>query len=215
MSSNTFISQIQHDYEGRCSRCYMREEKCICDHIPSLENKTKLTVIMHHRESHKTTNTARLAHLSLKNSQIILRGLPQQPIDFTSIWDAEKEIPLFLTLSDRSEVLSPELIARLRGDSQKSFHLIVPDGNWRQASKMGKREKALQTIPWVKLPPGPPSRYHLRHEHLEEGMATLEAIARTIGIIEDTKIQESLEQIFDLMVKRTLETRPLNRLPQE
>jgi DTW domain-containing protein len=217
-AANVYLQQMVHEYDGRCGTCYMRQEKCICASIPKLDNKTKLTVIMHHRESHKTTNTARLAHLSLTNSQIILRGLPHQPLDLAPVWDTEKEIPLFLTLSDKSEVLTPELLTKLQAQHSlksgadkappKSFHLIVPDGNWRQASKMGKREKSLQKIQWVKLPPGPPSRYRLRHEHLEEGMATMEAIARAIGIIENSTLQNELEQIFELMVERTLETRP-------
>jgi DTW domain-containing protein len=207
LKPNTYLEEVPHDYVGRCARCYMRQEKCICAHIPTLENKTRLTVIMHHRESYKTTNTARLAHLSLANSQIVLRGLPHQPIDFAPIWNSEKEEPLFLTLSERSEVLTPALLENIH----KPVHLIVPDGNWRQATKMGKREKALQDVRWVKLPPGAPSRYRLRHEHLEEGMATLEAIARALGIIEGSHLQVPLEQIFELMVERTLETRPSNR----
>ncbi len=203
---NTFIEDIPHDYVGRCGRCYMRQEKCICSEIPTLTNKTRLTVLMHHRESYKTTNTARLAHLSLKNSQIIVRGLPQQPIDFANLWN-ENEEPLFLTLNEKSEVLSPELVASFK----KPVHLIVPDGNWRQASKVGKREPALQSIRWVKLPPGPLSNYRLRFEHLKEGLSTLEAIARALGIIESSNLQVELERIFTLMVDRTLETRPKNR----
>jgi DTW domain-containing protein YfiP len=206
---NTFIDEVPHDYTGRCTRCYMRQEKCICADIPNLQNETKLTVIMHHRESYKTTNTARLAHLSLKNSQILLRGLPHQPIDFGPVIDNDTQIPLFLTLSEKSEVLTPEYIENLQAEHpQKKFHLLVPDGNWGQATRIGKREKALQEIRWVKLPPGPPSRYRLRHEHLEEGMATLEAIARALGIIENKHLQVELEQIFELMVERTLDTRP-------
>lgn len=202
---NTFLEDKPIAYEGRCERCYMRQEKCICDLIPSLDNKVGLTVLMHHRESYKTTNTARLAHLSLKNSQVVLRGLPHQPIQFDTLWSSDEE-PVFLTLSDRSELLTESLVSKL-----KNPRLIVPDGSWRQATRIGKREKALQDVRWIKLPPGPPSRYRLRHEHLEEGLATLEAIARAYGVLESKDIQVSLETIFDTMVERTLETRPRDR----
>jgi DTW domain-containing protein len=205
-TQNTFIHQFAPKYEGRCATCYMRQEKCICELIPKIENKIPLTVIMHFKESYKTTNTARLAGLCLKNSEIILRGLPQQPIQFDQIVKEDEEL-FFLTLNPACETLTPELAASIK----KPIRLVVPDGTWSQASRIGKREPALAKARWVQLPPGPPSKYKLRHEHLEEGLSTLEAIARAYGIIESPQIQSQLETIFDIMVERTLETRPKNR----
>lgn len=203
---NTFIKEFAPIYEGRCKICYMREEKCICELLPKIENRIPLTVIMHFKESYKTTNTARLAHLCLKNSEIVLRGLPQQPVHLESIVKVEEEL-LFLTLNERCETLTPELVHSIK----KPIRLVVPDGTWSQAARIGKREASLAKARWVQLPPGAPSRYRLRHEHHEEGLSTLEAIARTYGIIEDRSIQSQLETIFEVMVERTLETRPKNR----
>ena len=186
----------------------MRNEHCLCDDLPQIDNETLLTVIMHHRESWKTTNTARLAGLCLKKSEIYLRGLKKKPLNTASLIKSD-HTPLFLTLNERSKVLSQELLSTLK----PPFQLIVPDGNWRQASKVGKREAALNAAVWVKLPPGPTSQYQLRHEHLEEGLATLEAIARAYGIIESKQIQIQLEEAFLKMVSRTLLTRP--PLPNE
>lgn len=73
---------------------------------------------------------------------------------------------------------------------------------------MGKREAELKNTVWVKLPAGLKSSYQLRHEHLDEGLATIEAIARAYGIIESPLIQSELEAIFNKMVSRTLSTRP-------
>ena len=72
---------ILRNFDGRCEACYMRIEKCICTLIPTIDNKTYVTVLMHHRESYKTTNTARLACMALQNSRIILRGLKHQTIE--------------------------------------------------------------------------------------------------------------------------------------
>jgi DTW domain-containing protein YfiP len=196
---------ILRAYEGRCHICYMRSEMCICNIIPNLTTSTFLTVIMHHRESYKTTNTARLACMALEKSQILLRGLKNEPLKLT-----QKQIhipeyaPLLLTLSENAQVLNREFIASL----QKPIHLIVPDGNWRQASKMGKREPELQKIPWIRLPPGPPSTYQLRKEHHPEGLSTLEAIARALAIIESPRVEGDLMTFFKVMVERTIQTRP-------
>ena len=204
--ANIHLTDFQTQYDGRCKKCFMRSEKCICSLIPVIENKTRLTVLMHFKEAYKTTNTARLAHLCLKNSEVLIRGLPQQKIDFSKILQPDHEV-LFLTLHEKSQILSPELIQGLK----KPVQLIVPDGTWSQVARVGKREPALQNSIWVQLPAGPPSGYKLRHEHHEEGLSTLEAIARCFGAIESLQIQKQLEDVFYEMVQRTLETRPQNR----
>lgn len=194
---------ILRNYEGRCSQCYMRLEMCICKLIPSINNQTLVSVIMHHRESYKTTNTARLACMALNNSRILLRGLKEEPLDLKNIHDNEYQSVL-LTLNERSELLTSQLVKSFK----KKIQLIVPDGNWRQANKMGNREKFLQNIPWVKLAPGLKSCYQLRREHHPEGLSTLEAIARALSVIETPEIEDQLMTFFKIMVARTIATRP-------
>jgi DTW domain-containing protein YfiP len=84
------------------------------------------------------------------------------------------------------------------------YTLVVPDGNWRQTSKMRRREPLLAGIQTVTLPPGPDSRYLVRRETKAQGLATIEAIARALGILEGECVQRELEAVFALMVQRTL-----------
>jgi len=167
---------------------------------------------MHHRETFKTTNTARLACLALEQSEILIRGKKDSPLNLQHLLNTER-IPLYLTLADSADTLSPQLVQNLKNThNNKPFHLIVPDGNWRQASRMGKREAVLKNLPWVKLPPGPMSRYRLRYEHDVNGLSTLEAIARAYSLVEDnTMVESQLLEIFEVMVERTLQTRPGRR----
>ena len=72
---------------------------------------------------------------------------------------------------------------------------------------MGRRLPGLDDLERVTLPQGPPTRYRLRTETREGGLATFEAISRALGILETTAVQEQLESVFDLMVERTLQTR--------
>ena len=82
--------------------------------------------------------------------------------------------------------------------------LIVPDGTWRQASKVRSRMAGLLEVPLVTLPPGPPTQYRLRAEPHEGGLATMEAIARAFGILEGEGVQGELERLFRIMVERAL-----------
>lgn len=93
------------------------------------------------------------------------------------------------------------------GDLQVT--LIVPDGTWRQASKVRNRVPGLRDVPCVTLPMGAPSVYHLRFEAHESGLATVEAIARAMTILEGAHVGEALLHVFRAMVERTLRTRGL------
>ncbi len=86
--------------------------------------------------------------------------------------------------------------------------MIVPDGSWRQASKIYKREPALHKIPIFKLAePLPVSKYFLRREPRPDGFATFEAMAHALGILESQNTKELLLNFFDSYVQRTLNSR--------
>ena len=180
----------------------MRHEMCLCASIPRLETITKVILLMHRREALKPTNTGRLATLALVNSETKLRGARDdscRDYDFSS----GGYQPLLLFPSDKAEILSASFLDSFR----QPIALVVPDGSWRQASKVGTRIPALASVPHVKLPLGPPSAYHLRRETKAEGLATLEGIARALGIIESKDVQSALEGLLALMVQRTLKVR--------
>ena len=153
-------------------------------------------------EIHSTTNTGRLATLALPNSEIRLRGEKDKPAVLGDLVTQDRTA-LFLFPSEEARVLTPALRDSLVGP----FTLIVPDGNWRQASKVNRREPALkQAIP-VKLPPGPPSRYGLRKAPRAECLSTMEAIAQAFGVLEGEGVRVALENLFLAMVSRTLWSR--------
>lgn len=187
----------------------MRQAQCICEEISQFENRTPLTLVLHKRETRKTTNTGRLAAKLLKQSRILVRGIEGSPLKMEDHIQNPQGCFL-LAYSPRSEVLTPEFLQK----HPKPTELVVPDGNWGQASRMIQREKVMSQMTWVQLPPGPPSRYFLRKEPHPGGVSTLEAVARALGIIEGVEIQKHLERVFDLMVQRTLSTRPKNRQVQ-
>lgn len=67
-----------------CEVCFMHKSRCICEFIPTLDLKTKVSLIIHYKELKRTTNTGTLALRALINSQIFIRGQINQPLDFSS-----------------------------------------------------------------------------------------------------------------------------------
>ena len=181
----------------------MHRSLCICALIPRLETRTRLVLVIHRYEDRKPTNTGRLAVECLVNSETLLRGhedMPSAPV----AWGEDAQ-PLLLFPHEDAVPLSDYAA------SSRPVTLIVPDGTWRQASKVRKRVPGLADVPCVTLPLGPPSLYRLRAEAHETGLATVEAIARAMGIVEGPvvgpAVQAAIERVFLAMVERTLWSR--------
>ena len=62
-------------------------------------------------------------------------------------------------------------------------------------------------VPQVTLPTGVSSKYGVRNENKEGGLATIEAIARSLGVIEGPEVQLALEALMATMVGRVLQSR--------
>ena len=174
---------------------------CVCSLMPSprLETRTHLVLIIHRYEARKPTNTGRLAAECLANSETIVRGRESQPTP--AFVCPEGTRPLLLFPHEGATPLDE--LARPAGP----VTLVVPDGNWRQASKVRQRVPGLGDVPCVSLPVGAPSTYRLRAEAHEAGLATIEAIARAMGVLEGERgepVQRALEGVFRAMVERTL-----------
>ena len=183
----------------RCPRCHMHGSLCLCALIPRIETRTRLLLVIHRYEDRKPTNTGRLATECLVNSEVIVRGhesAPSTPLALSP--DAQ---PLLLFPAE--DAVPIEQFAT----SSRAVTLIVPDGTWRQASKVRSRVPGLRDVLCVSLPRGAPSVYRLRVDAHEEGLATIEAIARAFGVLEGDRgegVQRGLESVFRVMVERTL-----------
>jgi DTW domain-containing protein YfiP len=174
----------------------MHESLCLCALIPRIVTRTRLTLVIHRYEARKPTNSGRLAVDCLVNSEIRVRGYegePSQPFE----WD-ESVQPLLLFPAEDAVPLTQF------ANCSKPVSLVVPDGTWRQASKVRARVPGLSGIPCVTLPPGVPTRYRLRTETHDQGLGTMEAISRAMGILEGEHVEDALARVFVAMVERTL-----------
>ncbi len=177
----------------------MHETLCICALVPRVETRTRLQLIVHCREEHKPTNTGQLAARCMHRSAISIVGDRERALALAPITDREQ--PLLLYPADDAVPIT-QFAA-----SERPIVLIVPDGSWRQASKMRKRVPGLAAVPCVTLPDAGPTDYRLRSEPHAGGLATFEAIARALCILEGDAgpaIEATMLALFRVMVERTL-----------
>ena len=172
---------------------------CICALEPRLETRSRLLLLVHYREARKPTNTGQLAARCLVGSRVAIVGDLERPLPVPLVAAAETAVLLYP--SDDAVPLATFAAA------PAPMTLIVPDGNWRQAAKMGRRVPGLDHLPRVTLVDPAPTEYRLRAELHAGGLATLEAIARAFRILEGDAgpaVEAALLDIFRIMVTRTL-----------
>jgi DTW domain-containing protein YfiP len=182
-----------------CAGCGLHASLCICALIPKLELQTRVTLIVHAKELKRTTNTGRLVVAALSNAEMRVRGLDRTRMDLSDLLQSGAVPLLFYPSEDASE-LTPELIAAFG----RPIHLIVPDGNWRQAGKVHIRHPELSQVLRVKITQPNQAQYHLRNEHSEYGMSTLEAVARALAVIEGESVAAPLLELYQRKLEATL-----------
>ena len=131
-----------------------------------------------------------------------VRGVGREALDLSDL-TAPPYQPLLFYPSEDAVELTREFLAGF----DRPIHLIVPDGNWRQASKVHYRHPELASVPRVMIAAPNPSPYHLRKETTPEGMATLQAIACALGVIEGEAVGASLMNLYNEKLHRTLRAR--------
>lgn len=179
-----------------CPDCQVPKELCYCSRIVTVENQTPVTIIMHQRERFLTSNTAVVAVRALKDSEILLRGMRDQSAS-KDIHFRPGHVPLVLYPSEGAlPIGSEELKDYLAG---RPAQLIVPDGSWRQAKRVAKREEALKNVQAVTLSKAAPSLYRLRRQVKDGRLCTFEAIARALGDLESLELEKDLMKTLAAM----------------
>jgi DTW domain-containing protein len=188
----------------RCSVCGASLTLCMCAEVPQLDLRTKVALVIHHRELSRSSNTGLLALQSLVNSELRIRGDSREALELSDLLSPDYRTLLFYPSADALE-LDRELVCR----DSRPIQLIVPDGTWRQARKIHSRHIELRNIPRVKISAANRGTFQLRAQSRPERMATLQAIACALRIIEGDLVAARLMKLYHARVDRTLRARGL------
>jgi DTW domain-containing protein YfiP len=171
----------------------------VCDAVPRIELTTKITLVIHHRELSRNSNTGLLALRALVNSEVRIRGEGREALDLQELLSPQYRTFLFFPCAD-----AVELDRALATQDRRPIQLIVPDGTWRQARKILFRHPELKELLRVKISTPNHSTFQLRAQSRPERMATLPAIAHGLGVIEGDPVRAQLMNLYDIKIERTL-----------
>ena len=194
----------------RCPVCDATRTLCMCAVLPRLDLRTKVSLVIHHRELSRSSNTGLLALRALVNSEVRIRGEGRAALDLSDLLLPQYRTFLFYPSAD-----SADLDRQLVCHDPRPIQLIVPDGTWRQARKIHSRHQELKHIPRVKISTPNDSTFQLRAQSRPEGMATLQAIAAALRLIEGDAVGDQLMQFYRARVARTLNARGVLRESSE
>jgi DTW domain-containing protein len=190
---------------GGCETCGASATACLCDVVPRIELKTKICLVIHHRELSRSSNTGLLAIRALVNSEVRVRGEHREALDLQDLLTKQYRSFLFYPSADAIE-LNQALVMR----EATPIQLLVPDGTWRQARKIHSRHPELRDLPRVKISAPNESIFQLRAQSKPERMATLQAIAHGLGIIEGDSVRAQLMKLYQAKIERTLKARGIS-----
>ncbi len=186
-----------------CPNCFRPKNNCICEKVISFQNRVKIIILQHPQEQYKLLNSARLAHLALKNSKIriglswpnlkAVTGSDQSPSNWAILYlnSSKSSKPCQIIDRHKKEILDCSF---LQG-------IIALDGSWKQAKSLWWRNPWFLRLNRITLNPDHPS---LRGQTRAEAMSTVEAIAMALDCIgENKEISESLRAQYAQLIVST------------
>lgn len=190
-----------------CPACRLQRWLCVCDCVPSVTTRTPLLLVVHVHDLGRTSNTVRLLALAVPGATLVRHGAYPAPADPAAHVPAGTT-PVVLFPGHGARPLTPELVASLPSPPA----LVVPDGNWKQASRMVKRLPLLAGAVKVALPERALAGPALRRNHAGHHMSTFEAVAQALAVLEGAATAAPLLDFYRRATDRMLLVRGKLRL---
>lgn len=169
-----------------CQRCLRPQRSCICQWIAPHTPQVEVLILQHPLEVQQAKGSARLLHLSLAASQLVVgeQFAPEQLAQLLA--GPRRNILLYPEMAGEQSLgmapaqpLDPAWLLQ-----PQQLRLIVLDGTWRKSRKMLYLNPALQSLPRLPLKATPPSHYLIRKAHLPDQLSTLEATVYALAQLE-------------------------------
>jgi DTW domain-containing protein YfiP len=182
-----------------CPACRLPVWLCVCAPAPRVETRTPVILVGHVHDLGRTSSTVRLLALAIRDAAVVPHGTFPDPADPAAHLPAAAT-PVVLFPGHGAEPLTPELVASLPSPPA----LVVPDGNWRQASRMVKRLPLLAGAVKVALPDRAFAGAALRRNQPGHRMSTFEAVAQALAVLEGEAVAGPLLDFYRRATDRML-----------
>lgn len=179
-----------------CLKCRRPKTVCWCDAVTRVPSQTRVVFIQHPREAKVPISTCRMAHLSLPNSELHI-GVSAKGNPALEAACAQPDVAVLFPSESATDV---DQLA------QPPKTLVVVDGTWSNAKKVVEKCPILSKLPRLKFFPDQPGNYRIRREPDEHSLATIEATAFVLEVLEKAPRRFTpILSAFDAMVEKQLD----------
>jgi DTW domain-containing protein YfiP len=162
-----------------CPRCWKAVPTCYCHVLRPFAAPVEFVILQHNYEAKNSIATARMAHLSLTNSRLVIGR------DF----DGDARVDRLLAEPGRRNVLLypradaeplDDVLAASLPPGAEPLVLWVLDAKWSHAPKMLRLSPAVRALPATAFVPVQESRFRIRKQPNAKCLSTIEAIHTVI-----------------------------------
>lgn len=183
-----------------CVRCLRAACVCACLRQPGVPVRcaVELLILQHPREQREAKGTARLLHLAVSGSRLLVgERWPGPPPG-----DLRRELLLYPPTPGDAALPATPAIDPAWLQSPPSIRLVVLDGTWRKSRRMLYDSPWLQGLPRFSLDAPPPSRYApIRRARGQGQRSTFEAALLALQALEaEPRALDALWPVFDAFV---------------
>ncbi len=180
-----------------CSLCLRAQSACICHWIRTTEHQVEVLFLQHPLEVSNAKNSARLLHLSLPHSRLVIGETFDEDelhrLLYDSVDDDEEDekrairpVLLYPDTSYDHKVALPPAWSEATGTSKDGvYRLVVLDATWRKSRKMLYLNPLLQQLPRLPLADVPASHYAIRKAHKPDQLSSFEATCYALMQLEN------------------------------
>ena len=179
----TFMSE-------RCYRCFKPESACLCKYTKELDTGVKFVLLMHTKEAKRQrTGTGNIAHISLKDSEIIV-GL-----EFThnkrlqELLNDPKYFPVMMYPGQEAWTAKREGFKQAVGN--RTLLVLILDATWFCAKKIIDHNPFLLELPRVSFYGDYRSIFTFKHEPKPEYISTIESCYYFIKELQENNMVDS------------------------
>ena len=183
-----------------CATCQRPQATCICGFITPTPHACEVLILQHPLEAHHAKNSARLLHLSLPNSRLVVGEAFDDAAIHALTQEPRYTVLLYPPTAFESHT-TPALLDAKQLNDPHQLRLVVLDATWRKSRKMLHLSPALQHLPRLPLTDVPQGRYTIRKAHKPGQLSTLEATCAALAQVEgDAAHWQPLLVAFDRFV---------------
>lgn len=180
----------------RCEKCLLTPRTCICEYKVSVHAKARFCLLTHRKELYKPTNTGRLIAEVLEGTEI-LEWQRTEPCERLAELLADPELAPCIVFPPAPDYQQRMITSPVTG-AAKTPLFIIPDGTWRQARRIFRHSKYLESLPVISLQQVMDSRYHLRKKIEANQLCTAEVATAMLTQIGDDHSAAVLDAYFDI-----------------